>query len=110
MVTKTPDLECYWHNLEASDRASMLSAISLKIARVKHSDYWTSYFLPVMIWDILKYVDDNLFWNRTDYGSSRDMEKLKECVMAIFYHFVGHQDEPLDKQSTECIAYVFSKL
>lgn len=44
-------------------RQEMLDAINMKMAQVKHSDYGTSYFLPVMIGDILYYMDRFCFWD-----------------------------------------------
>lgn len=41
-------------------RQEMLSAIDMKIAKVKASDYATSYFLPVMIGDVLDWMDNQL--------------------------------------------------
>lgn len=70
-------------------RQEMLDAINIKIAQVKPSDYGTSYFLPVMIGHILHYVDTNLFWIEDGDGyRSRDMDSLKECIVAIHYSFI----------------------
>ena len=47
-------------------RNEMLDAINIKIARTAHTEYSnirTNYYLPVMIGDILHYMDRFCFWD-----------------------------------------------
>lgn len=97
-------------------RQEMLVAINMKIARAWWGTWpWeTGYYLPVMIGDILKYVDTYCFWEDDfrsfDGNKKRSLEELSECVMAVFYYFVWKQDKPLDAQDDDCISYIFNLL
>lgn len=95
-------------------RQEMLSAIDMKIARTWWGTWpWdTGYYLPVMIGDILKYVDTHCFWEDDcrsfDGNKKRNMEEIKDCIVCLFYHFVWRQDEPIEKQDLSAIQYVYS--
>lgn len=87
--------KCLTPNLYLMTRQEMLDAINMKMAQVKHSDYGTSYFLPVMLWNCDKLIEKwpNYFdeWN---------------VILDLWIK----KDEPLDKQSDELIKYIFDLL
>jgi len=70
----------------------------------------TSEYIPfnnILIWDILKYIDCNCFWNDVEDGRTRDMYSIKQSIISLFYHFITRQDEPIDNQTEECIKFVY---
>jgi len=95
MTTKDQDLE-------ASDRASMLSAIDMKIARTHVWNESTGYFLPVMIGDVLDWWDT--------YETHEENYPVWFNTIIEMVGLWKTKRESLDKQSTDCIAYVHSLL
>lgn len=78
-------------------RQQMLSAIEQKIARTSQSDEGTWHFLPVMPKD---------FW---DYFERIDT--LRYMTLPLPYiNGWGKSKQPLDKQSDDCISYIYSLL
>ena len=82
-------------------RQEMLDSITHKIARTWWSTWpWeTGYFLPVMIGDVLDWMD---FW-------FIEQKYLTESVSNILIRWKTKR-ESLDKQSDDCITYIFNKL
>lgn len=82
-------------------RQHQLDAINLKIARTSQSDEGTGCFLPVMIGDVFSYV------------IAYKIKKHHICdnpeISSIFYHWHRIR-EPLDKQSDDCISYIYNLL
>ena len=111
-------------------RTQMLDAINMKVAQVKNSDYGTSYFLPVMIGDVLDYwehrkvnwicpkcklktIQETLRWD-SEEGVYRCMNHTtslwcyRDYDSEFLLEYWGKKRNPLDKQSDDCIQYVYS--
>ena len=104
-------------------RQQMLDAINLKIARTASTEYSnirTHYYLPVMIGDILDFWDKEI---KDFYKPEKDRvltwynpQPIYETISvwpAIFDSIIERwktKREPLDKQSDDCISYIYSLL
>lgn len=101
MTTKDQTLTYYEDNLIASDRASMLSAIDMKIARTHVWNESTGYFLPIWKDDVIEWALKNRV-----YGDAEDpnIEYLKTTISELW----NYPNISLFYQSYSCIAYVYS--
>ena len=50
----------------------------------------------IYIWDILYYIDQNLYWNKSVFWNTRDMIGLEKWVMHIFYLFIWKQNKNIE--------------
>lgn len=64
---------------------------------------------PVMIWDILDYIDKELFRKTTeiDWMYEIDIPARERCVISLYNYFIWRHNLPIDKQDDQCIDYVF---
>lgn len=85
-------------------RNEMLDAINMKIARTQQSDEWTGYFLPVMIGDVLDWVESLMKWEWTKWEPNAEYPFVYERILEYW----KTKREPLDKQSDDCIQYVYN--
>lgn len=66
---------------------------------------------PILIGDILWYIDSNCNWvHNEDWSKSRDMKKHKEMIISVYYYFIWRYNKTIDQQSEECIMYVYNLL
>ena len=69
----------------------------------------TGYYLPVMIGDVLHYIDKNCFWiDNWDWHKTRELLVLKEALYSLYYHFIRWHHLPLDSQNDSAVDYIYS--
>lgn len=72
--------------------------------------FWTKLKIighPVMIGDVLRYVDYKCFFFDTWEALERDIDELNKCLRRIFYEFINKHDKPIEEQSDECIDFIY---
>jgi len=92
-------------------RQEMLSAIEHKIARTWWGIWpWeTGYYLPVMIGDILFYMEQNCFINK---NWLREHDRFWEAYHTVnrYFWYWWWRYLPLSAQDDDCISYIFTLL
>lgn len=65
---------------------------------------------PVMIWDVLYYMDEKCNWVDTDipWWKTRDLEKHKQDIITLYNHYIWRFKLSIENQTTECVEYVYS--
>lgn len=89
-------------------KQEMLDAINMKIARTHQSDEGTWHFLPVMIGDILDWVEVNKIHEKliSQIPRGKTFTSPYEMIRVLW----KTKREPLDKQSDDCISYIYNLL
>ena len=89
-------------------RQQQLDAINLKIARTSQSDEGTGCFLPVMVGDVLDWIEVNNIHEKliSQIPRGRTFTPPYENIRVMW----KTKRNPLDKQSDECISYIYNLL
>lgn len=71
-------------------------------------DMWKIIWHPVMIWDVLDYIYNNIYKKETQTASNflEEHKNRKDNILSKWEFF----RKPLEKQSSDCIDFVFNLL
>lgn len=89
------------------------------ISKIK---YWNSLYLEpwkcidyarssIMIWDVLDYIDNNLFYYQVDIDRfERDLWELHLNIMSLYNHFIWNYRNPIEKLDDSWIDFIYNLL
>ena len=89
-------------------KEQMLDIVNLKMAPTSYSDGGTGCFLPVMIGDVLDWIEKNPSKKPKapiTAKLSHTSETVTKMKIAVYWK---EKQKPIDDQSEECISYVYS--
>ena len=90
-------------------KLEMINKIYEKIMYPDYSRWKTLALWCCMIWDVLSRIDNNSNWiDNLDWQQSRDMEKHKKLIIAIYYMYLPRHTLPIEEQSEECIKFIYN--
>lgn len=64
---------------------------------------------PVMIWDILDYIDKNCFYYQVEeWRYERDLKELHECIIALYNYFIWNYRNTIEKLDNDGIDFIYN--
>lgn len=65
---------------------------------------------PVMIWDVLDYIDRNLFRNPSKYEwvFEIDIKAREKCITSLYNYFIWNYKKPIEKLDDNAIEFIYN--
>ena len=91
-------------------KEEMIEAIYENIADGIYDSYSEDETIfPVMIWDVLDYIDKNLFKKEIeDWWFETDIKAREKSIITLYNYFIWNYRNPVEKLDNAGIEYIYS--